>query len=173
MHAGRLGRLTLGWATLALTGIAWARPVRAQDVGIPIGSVPPVASVQTLDGDAQPLSELVSGRPAVLEFWARWCPVCEALQPQLDEAHARFGDRVAFVAVAVAVNQSPRSVRRHLERHPLPYPVVWDADGAAVRAYRAPTTGYIVILDDEGRVAYTAVGERQDIIAALERLVGE
>ena len=159
--------------TLVVAVAAAPGPARAQDVGIPLGSVPDDAAVETLDGDAASLSRWTGDGPVVVEFWARWCEVCEALQPQLDAAFERFGDRVAFVAVAVGVNQSPRSVRRHLGRHPVPYPVVWDADGAAVRAYKAPATGYVVILDDEGRVAYTAVGERQDVIAALERIVGE
>jgi thiol-disulfide isomerase/thioredoxin len=158
---------------VVLTVAVGSLPARAQDVGIPVGMVPADAAVETLDGEAAYLSRWIGDGPAVLEFWARWCEVCEALQPQLDDAYARFGDRVAFVAVAVAVNQSPRSVRRHLERHPVPYPVVWDAEGGAVRSYKAPTTGFVVILDGEGRVAYTAVGERQDVIAALERILGE
>jgi thioredoxin-like negative regulator of GroEL len=129
--------------------------------------------VQSLEGDAVSLAASRGERPVLVQFWARWCSVCEALGPQLEEAQRRFAGQVEFVAVAVAVNQTPRSVQRHLRRHPMPYPVVWDADGAAVRAYQAPTTGYVVILDVAGRVAYTGVGERQDLVAALEPIVGQ
>jgi hypothetical protein len=49
---------------------------------------------------------------------------------------------------------------------------LWDGKGRAVRAYRAPTTSYVVILDAAGAVAYTGVGESQDLVEALERIAG-
>jgi thiol-disulfide isomerase/thioredoxin len=151
--------------------VASAAAVQAQEVGLAIGTVPEAVVVEDLDGQPVDLGEWVGNGPVLLEFWATWCPICEALQPRLDAAHARYGDQVRFAAVAVGVNQSPRSIRRHLEDHPLPYPMLWDGRGRATRTYRAPTTSYIVILDAEGRVAYTGVGEDQDLDAALERVV--
>ncbi len=108
----------------------------------------------------------------MIQFWATWCPLCEALEPRLQTAKQRFGERVAFIIVAVAVNQTPRRIARHIESHPLVGPVYYDRRGAAVRAYRAPTTSYIVILDSGGRVAYTGVGEDQPIVEALAKLLG-
>jgi len=69
------------------------------------------------------------------------------------------------------VNETPASVRRHLAQHPMPYPVLWDTNGAAVRAFQAPTTSFIVMLDAAGKVVYTGVGEEQDLEAALARAV--
>ena len=83
------------------------------------------------------------------------------------EAHERYGNRVKFVAIAVAVGQSERRVRGHLEDHPVPYPTLWDGRGEAVRAFETPATSYIVILDAAGRVAYTGIGRNQDIDAAI------
>jgi predicted transcriptional regulator len=45
--------------------------------------------------------------------------------------------------------------------------VLWDAKGAAVRAYEAYTTSYVVVLDATGKVVYTGVGPEQDITAAM------
>jgi len=108
----------------------------------------------------------------LLEFWATWCPLCKALEPALKDAHARYGASVQFVAIGVGVNESPASIKRHLADHPLPFPVVFDASGAAVRAYQAPTTSYIVVLDRAGKVTYTGTGTDQDIAAALRPVVG-
>jgi thiol-disulfide isomerase/thioredoxin len=151
---------------------ATAPVARAQEVGLPIGTVPELVALEDLEGNPVELAQY-AGKPMLLEFWATWCPLCRALQPRLDAAYERYGDRVTFVVVAVGVNQSPRSIRRHLERHPLPYPVLWDGRGRAVRAFMAPTTSYMVILDAEGRVAYTGSGGDQEIAAALARVVGE
>ena len=55
----------------------------------------------------------------------------------------------------------------YLEKMPLPFPVLWDEKGAGVRAFQAPNTSYIVILDSAGRVTYTGTGADQDIEAAI------
>ena len=53
--------------------------------------------------------------PHFIEFWASWCENCEALEPQLDQIQAEWGSKVNVVAVAVAVSQSQRRVKRHAE----------------------------------------------------------
>jgi len=144
----------------------------AGEVGLPIGTPAPPAAVEDLDGNAVELLDVIGGKPALIEFWATWCEQCEALQPQLDRIHALHGDRLSMVAVAVAVAQTPRRIRRHLEQHDPGYPVLYDAQGAAVRAYGALTTSVVVILDAQGRVTYTGVGPGQDLAAAVERVLG-
>lgn len=146
--------------------------LRAQDViGIPVGNTPPAVTLETLGGDTVSLARWVGKKPVIVEFWATWCPICEALLPRMQAAQKKYGDRAEFVVVAVAVNQSQNSVRRHLEKHPMPFTFLWDGNGAAVRAFQAPSTSYIAVLDASGKVVYTGVGEDQDIEAALERTV--
>ena len=41
----------------------------------------------------------------------------------------------------------------------------------ATRAFQAPTTSYIVVLDAQGRVVYPGAGEEQAVVAAVERVV--
>jgi len=152
--------------------LALPATLRAQDVAIPLGSVGPDAAVQDLEGRAIQLRSLfISGRPTVLEFWATWCGECEALQPQFDQIQARFGNQVRVIAVAVGVGQTLRRVNQHLEDHNPGYPFVWDANGAAVRAYDVPVTSTVVILDPQGRVVYTGVDRSQNVIAAVERVL--
>ncbi len=141
-------------------------------VSLPIGTKAPGAALQDLDGHPVELLDYVRGRPTLIEFWASWCENCAALQRQLDWIHARYGDRVGIVAVAVAVAQSLRRVRRHVEEHGPGYLYLWDATGAAVRAYEAPTTSVVVIVGADGRVAYTGVGPNQELVAAVEAVLG-
>ena len=144
----------------------------AQDIGLPLGTAAPSATVEDLDGKPVDLRGYAGKQPVVLEFWATWCPLCKALEPALKAAHARWGGAVRFAAVGVGVNETPASIRRHLAQHPLPFPVFFDATGAAVRAYQAPTTSYIVILDRTGKVSYTGAGAEQDLAPAIARVVG-
>ena len=144
----------------------------AQDViGIPVGETPPAVTLENLKGDSVALSQWVGKKPVIVEFWATWCPICAELLPRMETAQKKYGDRAEFLVVAVAVNQSKNSVRRHLEKNPMPFTFLWDGNGAAVRAFQAPSTSYVAVLDSNGKVVYTGVGEDQDIDAALERAV--
>lgn len=160
-------------AAAALTA-AHPKALVAQDdeVGLPIGTAAPAAAVQDLDGQPVDLAQLVGKKPVLLEFWATWCPLCAALMPRIQAAHAHYGDRVDVVVVAVAVNETLPSVQRHVAQHPYPFRFLWDVTGAAVRAYQAPTTSYVVVVNAAGRVVYTGTGSDQDIEAALRRTTG-
>jgi thiol-disulfide isomerase/thioredoxin len=146
--------------------------LHAQDIiGIPVGETPPAVTLESLTGDSVPLSQWIGKKPVIIEFWATWCPICAELLPRMEAAQKRFGDRAQFLVVAVAVNQSKNSVRRHLERDPMPFTFLWDGNGAAVRAFQAPSTSYVAVLDAKGKVVYTGVGADQDIEAALTKAV--
>jgi thiol-disulfide isomerase/thioredoxin len=144
----------------------------AQDViGIPVGETPPAVTLENLNGDSVALSQWIGKKPVIVEFWATWCPICAELLPRMEAAKKKYGDRAEFVVVAVAVNQSKNSVRRHLDKHPMPFTFLWDGNGAAVRAFQAPSTSYVAVLDARGRVVYTGVGADQNIEAAMQTAI--
>ena len=157
--------------TLVAVAAAAAQTGEGQ-VSLPIGTQAPDAALQDLDETDFTLLSFADGKPTLIEFWASWCEQCEALQPQIDEIVASHGESVNVVAVAVAVSQSLRRVRRHVEDAGHAYPFLWDAKGEAVRAYEAATTSVVVILDAEGRVAYTGVGSDQDLVGVVTSMVG-
>jgi thiol-disulfide isomerase/thioredoxin len=164
--------LAHGAGLLALAAALMAgAPASAQDVGLAIGTVPDAVQVQDLDGNAVSLAEYVGRKPVLIQFWATWCPLCSELEPKLEAARRQHGDALEVLVIAVGVNQTPRSIRRHMERHTPPGRMLFDARGAASRAFRAPTTSYVVALDAAGRVVYTGVGGDQDIAAAAARAV--
>jgi len=142
-------------------------------LGLPPGTPAPDARVEDMEGNEVSLLEVIGGRPALIEFWASWCEQCELLQPEIDRVQERFGEEVAVVAVAVAVSQPRRRVRRHVERHAPQYAFVYDADGNAVRAYKALTTAVVVLVDGEGRIVSTGVGPGQELVTAVEALLQE
>ena len=163
-------RLLLAVGAALATTLALPVLAQGQGVGLDIGAVAPPAEVEDLDGNSVELSDyIVPGKLTLLEFWATWCENCEALQPQLDQIHAQHADQVNVVAVAVAVSQSPRRVKRHVEEHEAGYPYLWDGSGAAVRAYNAATTSIVMLIDGEGTVVYSGVGRDQDLVGEVQR----
>ncbi len=157
------------WLVLAVL-LGAAGPLSAQDEGIAIGAIAPPVVVNDIDGKPVDLAPYLGRQPILLEFWATWCSVCEALLPKVKSAHATYGSKVAFFGVNVTVNQSPERVRRWIASHDPPYRTLYDDKGVATRAYEAPVTSYIVIVDAAGRIAYTGTGADQDIAGALARV---
>ncbi len=157
-------------ALALLMSVASASSIAAQErgeVGIALGEKPELVQIEDLDGNPVRLADYIGEKPLLIEFYARWCENCEALLPPMMDVYDRYRDRIEFLAISVAVSQSPRSVKRALAEHPVEYATVWDAGGRAVRAFLAPATSYIVVLDSEGVVTYTGVGPEQDIEAAV------
>ena len=169
--SGALASLPLPLAiAIALVG---PLPLDAQEqIGIAVGAMPGDVALEDLDGNPVSLADYIGKKPVLLEFWATWCPLCKALEPRVQAAYDKYGRDVEFIIVAVAVNQTLRRVGRHIAEHELPGRILWDGEGAAVRAFMAPSTSYVVVLDADGKVAYTGLGDDQDLEAAIAKALG-
>lgn len=157
---------------VALLAAALASPSAAQDIGLELGTLAPAAKVETLDGQPADLAQYVGKKPVLMEFWATWCGNCHELEPSLKALHATYGAKVAFVGVAVSVNQSPARVKAYVAKNKLPWDQLFDRKGEASGAYDAPATSYIVILDGDGKVVYTGLGGKQDLEPAIRKALG-
>lgn len=131
-----------------------------------------VVTVNDLEGTPVNLGDYLGKKPVFLQFWATWCSQCEALEPKVRAARAKYGSAIEFFGVNVTVNQSLARVKRHVAEHEPPFRVLWDDRGVAVRGYNVPSTSYVVLVDRTGAVAYTGVGGDQDLAAAFRQLMG-
>ena len=154
----------------SILAFGYAVPVQAQfDAGIPLGTPAPRVSANDLEGNPVDLGQFIGTKPVLLEFWATWCPICKGLLPQLEVIRKNFGDKIELLGVNVTVNDSKARVRRYLTEHRPAFRVLWDEKGALVRAFDAPATSFVVIVDRSGKVAYTGSGEDQDLVAAARK----
>ena len=157
-------------AVVAALALALAGPtLRAQDVGLPIGTPAPAAAVETLDGKPVELASYFGRTPVVIEFWASWCSNCRQLEPHVAALARKYGARVKLVAVAVSVNQSPARVQGYLRQRPQPMEFVFDRRGNATGAYDVPATSHVVVVDRSGKIVYTGQGGDQDLDAAVRK----
>ena len=157
------------WILLLAAGL----PARlTAQVGIAIGSPAPAVTVNDMTGKPYDFSSFVGKKPALIQFWATWCELCERLEPKVRAAAAKYGSEVEFIGVNVTVNQKQDRVQRWIEEHKPAFRPLWDNRGVAVRAYDVPSTSFIAIVDSKGKVMYTGVGADQDLDAALRKVVG-
>jgi peroxiredoxin len=89
----------------------------------------------TLDGTPVRLADL-RGKALWINFWASWCPPCQAETPVLREVYEEYRDR-GLELVAISVQEtSPEDVGRYAERYELPYPIAADLQADVFHRYR-------------------------------------
>jgi thiol-disulfide isomerase/thioredoxin len=147
-----------------------AAQIQMWDVGLKVGVEAPTAVVERLDGGTVNIADYYGLQPVVLEFWATWCPLCRKLEPSLQAARAKYDGKVTFVSVGVPTNQTPERQKAYVNEKKLTGVFTFDRSGAAMKAFAVPHTSYVIVVGSDRRVAYTGVGDDQDIDAVLATL---
>jgi thiol-disulfide isomerase/thioredoxin len=112
-------------------------------------AAPPVVGLR-LDGQRVAMAGF-GGRPAVVNFWATWCPPCLAELPELQKAHLLLGKRVDFYGLAVE-SGSPAEVAEMVRRFGLTYAVVLPYPEVQ-QAYRVSSFPTTFIVGPDGIIA--------------------
>jgi len=122
----------------------------------------------TLTGEAFDLQG-TRGRPTVVNFFASWCPPCNAEAPDL-VAFAQAHPDVSFVGVAVSDERA--DAEAFVAKYGLPYPVVYDPQGATGDVWRVTGIPTTFFLDARGEVRDTIVGaaSREQFEASLAKV---
>ena len=140
--------------------------------GLRVGDLAPEFSVERDDGTTFQLTDLegkpvrladLAGRAVWVNFWASWCPPCQAETPILRELDREYRDRgLSIVGISVQETNAA-DVATYVDRYSLGYTVAADLDGDVFRKYRVyglPTQFFIA---PDGRIAVgdpRAVGPR-------------
>jgi cytochrome c biogenesis protein CcmG/thiol:disulfide interchange protein DsbE len=126
------------------------------------------ATLADLDGRPIRLADL-RGRPVWINFWASWCPPCQAETPVLREVFERHKpEGLALVAIAVQETTAD-DVRAYAATYGLDYTIGFDATSAIFHRYAVfglPTQFFI----DRSGVVRTVVLGPVDVPAAERNL---
>lgn len=151
-------------------------------IGVRPGDRPPELEVRLPDGSAYQLRDL-DGRPVRLaelrgkavwiNFWASWCPPCQAETPILRDLAERYADR-GLVVLGISVQEtSEADVRAYAERYELGYTIAADLSGHIYRLYRPPGLPTQVFVGPEGTIRSVVLAPMSEAgaIAQIEAIL--
>lgn len=123
-------------------------------LSVSAAEVPGVVPDWTLpDGAGQPVNFYTHGaeRPAVILFWATWCPFCRKLMPHIEQLRQEFAPKgVNFYALNIWEDGDPAA---YMEEHGFGSLLLLDADEVA-KDYGVKGTPALIVVDAAHAVLY-------------------
>ncbi len=121
-----------------------------------VGDPAPAWSEPSIPGPRVSLAGL-RGKAVYLNFFATWCPPCNAEAPAINSIQKTYGDK-GLQVVGVDVLENAHKAALFRDQHHLLYPVVVD-DGTLRDQYRVNGLPVHVFIDKAGVVRRVVVGE--------------
>ena len=138
--------------------VASAYLLRSAVPGLQVGQQAPELTGTTDSGAAFELTDLdgrpirladLRGRVVWLNFWASWCPPCQAETPTLRDMDRAYRDR-GLSLIAVQVQQTVEEGRSYAEKYGLEYVIGADVSAAIFRTYRVFALPTQFFIDPDG-----------------------
>lgn len=120
-----------------------------------------LASFTVYDADGNAVDSLsFIGKPAIINFWATWCPPCRAELPDFEEAYQTYGDRISFVMTDCTdgYQETQASAESFVKENGYTFPLYFDSEGSGSRAYNVTGIPTSIFVDADGNVAKVHVG---------------
>jgi thiol-disulfide isomerase/thioredoxin len=152
-------------------------PTTTAPASTPPAAVEPVPEVldftaETVTG-AQFDGASLSGKPAVLWFWAPWCPVCKRGAEGVNAAAVELGDSVTFVGVA-GLSGSVDEMRAFVEDADVQgFSHIADVDGAVYTRFEVTQQDTFAFIAADGTVeTVDGYGSDPDIVGIARERFG-
>jgi cytochrome c biogenesis protein CcmG/thiol:disulfide interchange protein DsbE len=127
--------------------------------GLSVGDRAPELEVVGPDGAPAPLLDLdgnpvrladLRGRPVWINFWASWCPPCQAETPTIRDTAAAYAPQ-GLEVIGISVQEATEDdVRAYAAKYGLAYTIAADLAGDVFRRYRVYGLPTQYFLDGDG-----------------------
>jgi peroxiredoxin len=134
------------------------------------GMMAPEFTLNNVDGKPVSLSSL-RGKYVVLDFWGTWCGWCIKGIPEMKEMYAKYSQRLEVVGIACG--DSEETWKKFVTEKTLPWANLLNGKGDADVSSLYAVKGYPtkIILDPEGRILKTILGESPEFYAYVDSLM--
>lgn len=132
------------------------------------GKLAPDFTLKSIDGTDLSLSSL-RGKYVILDFWGSWCGWCIKGFPDMKKYYEKYKSKMEILGVDCRDTQE--KWKAAIEKYELPWKHVYNPDNSSLTADYA-IEGYPtkVIIDPEGKIVKTIVGEDPEFYTFLDEL---
>lgn len=111
-------------------------------------------------------------KPMLINFWASWCPPCQAEAPDLEQAYKKYGQQVEFVGVNLTVQDSLPAVQNFLSKYGITYTTALDKTGEVASEYKVVAIPTSIFVNRSGVIVdrYTGAIPPQYLDSDLQRI---
>jgi len=100
-----------------------------------VGQQAPDFTLATLSGENINMTQYRNGKPAMIFFWATWCPHCRSQLRELSQQQGQIEGK-GIKIILVDVGESPPKVRRYVEANKISIDVFLDESRELSDDYR-------------------------------------
>ncbi len=178
--ASMMGALLM---TVGMTAFAADLPALSHSLTEQVAKIPaPALVLKDIDDKSHDLASL-KGKVVLVNFWATWCPPCRREMPSMDRLAHKLAD-TAFVVLAVNIGEdadtihtftsqldaAPHTFISQLDAMPS-FPLLLDPHAGLMKTWKISGLPTTYLIDQQGRIAYSAVGGREFDHPEIERQV--
>ena len=114
---------------------------------------PPWSGVDLVTGDKVDFPAVLDDEPALLLFWATWCPYCKAFMPYAEGIQADYADRGLKVVTFNTKERGAGDPEAYAKGLGFPLIAIAEADGIGEQYDVAFIPGLMVV-DGSGKIVY-------------------
>ena len=132
--------------------------------------------LETLDGETYTLSAM-RGKVVLLDVGASWCGPCIQVMPKVKIVCERFSKSDDVVVWGVNSGETPHQVRKFLDEHQPPWPMLLDPHREVSKAYQIKAIPFFILIDKARNWQYSFESSNlisgQPLIWLIEALLAD
>ncbi len=129
---------------ISCTAAGWA---------VEAGDPAPAWTGNDIQGRSVSFPEVTGGKPAVVVFWATWCPYCKAFMPYLEAIQRDYAADGVQIITINALERGRGDPKAYLESLDVPLLGILEGDDIAT-AYDVEFIPGLMVIDGAGMVTY-------------------
>lgn len=117
-----------------------------------VGKPAPDFTLKTLNSGEQNLTKFRNGQPAILFFWATWCPHCRENLKGINETQGAQIEKNGVKLILVDLEETPAQVKSYTGKNKIQYDVWLDEESSLSDKYALVGVPTFIFIDKEGIV---------------------
>ncbi|MCX6352610.1 MAG: TlpA disulfide reductase family protein [Bacteroidetes bacterium] len=139
---------------------ATTNPASVEETSKEKDDVFPALTVKDMDGKEVDIKTLAGGKPAIISFWATWCPPCRRELKDYNKVFQKWEKTYGakFFAVSVDEGKSVTEIKSFAAEMGWNFKVLFDEKRGSVNHFQMAGIPFMVVIDPSGKIVKKETG---------------